>query len=57
MRNLRTNLFCAGLLVMVPSILSAQGTISGAVTDPSGAVVAGVKVEATSPRSSRNPAW
>jgi hypothetical protein len=35
-------------LVVLPSLASAQSTISGVVRDPSGAVVAGVKVEAAS---------
>jgi hypothetical protein len=34
---------------LLPSLLNAQSTISGVVTDPSGSVVPGVQVEAASP--------
>ena len=37
------------ILLLVPSALFAQGTITGVVRDPSGAVLPGVTVEASSP--------
>ena len=36
-------------LVLVPGVAAAQSTISGAVTDTTGAVMPGVSVEASSP--------
>ena len=43
-------LFAAGIaMTVLPSLLKAQSTISGAVTDSSGAVIPGVQVEAASP--------
>jgi hypothetical protein len=36
-------------LVVVPAAASAQGSITGVVKDPSGAVLPGVTVEAASP--------
>ena len=37
------------VLALVPAVAAAQSTISGVVTDPSGAVLPGVTVEAASP--------
>jgi hypothetical protein len=46
----RTTLFPLSLVIaFLPSLLLAQSTISGVVTDTSGSVVPGVKVEAASP--------
>ncbi len=43
-------LFTAAIaMLLLPSLLTAQSTISGVVTDPSGSVVPGVTVEASSP--------
>lgn len=42
-------LFAAFILLLVPSSLFAQGTITGVVRDPLGAVLPGVTVEASSP--------
>src|SRR5262245_10585473 len=36
-------------MVVIPSVVSAQSQIAGRVTDPTGAVLPGVTVEATSP--------
>jgi hypothetical protein len=45
-----TSLFTVGLAVaFLPSLLTAESTISGVATDPSGSVVPGVRVEAVSP--------
>ncbi len=47
---IRTTLFTLALAIaLLPSLLKAQSTISGVVTDTTGASVAGVKVEAVSP--------
>jgi len=46
----KTALFTVGFAIaFLPSLLTAQSTISGVVTDPSGSVMPGVKVEAASP--------
>src|SRR5689334_5281101 len=37
------------LVLAVPSLASAQGTLTGIVRDPSGSLLPGVTVEATSP--------
>jgi hypothetical protein len=42
-------LACLACLVLVPAVASAQGSITGVVKDPSGAVLPGVTVEAASP--------
>src|SRR5207249_91022 len=47
-RILLAVLSCA-CLVFAPAIASAQGSVTGIVKDPSGAVLPGVTVEATSP--------
>jgi len=45
-----TSLFTVDLAVaFLPSLLTAESTISGVVTDPSASVVPGVRVEAASP--------
>jgi hypothetical protein len=49
MPRLRAVTLALGLLVFVPSIASAQGSITGTVRDASGAVLPGVTVEASSP--------
>ena len=51
MRSARVVVVLLALLVAVPSAARAQalGTIAGSVKDPSGAVLPGVTVEATSP--------
>ena len=48
MRMLR-NAFALGLLVLIPSAVFAQASITGIVKDTSGAVLPGVTVEASSP--------
>jgi hypothetical protein len=52
-RSVRIGLLAATLLIVVCTRVSAQGTsaasISGVVTDSSGAVLPGVTVEASSP--------
>lgn len=49
-RSLRAVLLLAGVVwLAVPATASAQSTIAGVVRDPSGAVIPGVTVEATSP--------
>jgi Carboxypeptidase regulatory-like domain len=46
----RLNTACACLaLLLIPSLLYAQASITGVVRDPSGAVLPGVNVEASSP--------
>ena len=51
MRSARVVVVLLALLVAAPSAARAQalGTIAGSVKDPSGAVLPGVTVEATSP--------
>ena len=50
MRELiRLTLVAAACIVLVPAAVSAQGSITGAVRDTSGAVLPGVTVEASSP--------
>ena len=49
MRTLRGILFAMSGLVIVPSVLYAQASITGFVKDTSGAVLPGVAVEASSP--------
>src|SRR5688572_1117003 len=49
MRTLRAALFVTGLLVVLPSAVFAQASITGVVKDSSGAVLPGVTVEAASP--------
>src|SRR5687767_4610349 len=49
MRTLRAALFVVGLLVLLPSAVFAQASITGVVKDSSGAVLPGVTVEAASP--------
>jgi hypothetical protein len=49
MRGLVRGLLTAAAIVGLPSALFAQGTITGVVTDASGAVLPGVTVEAASP--------
>ena len=46
---LRARTILVVVLALVPGIAAAQSTISGAVTDTSGAVLPGVTVEASSP--------
>ena len=46
---LRARTVLVMVLVLVPGIAAAQSTISGAVTDTTGAVLPGVTVEASSP--------
>src|ERR1044071_7854375 len=47
----RLNTACAslGLFLIIPSLVYAQASITGTVRDPSGAVLPGVNVEASSP--------
>jgi hypothetical protein len=49
MRTLRSILFVVAGLVIVPSVVYAQASITGVVKDISGAVLPGVTVEAASP--------
>ena len=48
-RLTRVMLFVVGLLALVPTLAHAQASITGVVRDPSGAVLPGVTVEASSP--------
>src|SRR5688572_32910752 len=49
MRTLRAAFVVVGLLVLLPSAVFAQASITGVVRDNSGAVLPGVTVEAASP--------
>src|SRR5678809_671860 len=49
MRTLRATLVVIGVLLLVPSAVLAQASITGVVKDTSGAVLPGVTVEAASP--------
>lgn len=49
MRRMPRILFACALMVMLPSAVRAQGSITGVVRDTSGAVLPGVTVEASSP--------
>ena len=49
MRRMPRILFACALMVMLPSAVRAQGSITGVVKDSSGAVLPGVTVEASSP--------
>src|SRR5688572_17582914 len=49
MRTLRAAFVVVGLLVLLPSAVFAQASITGVVKDSSGAVLPGVTVEASSP--------
>ena len=49
LRLTRVMLFVVGLLALVPTLAHAQASITGVVRDPSGAVLPGVTVEASSP--------
>ena len=49
MRRLSGCLFVLACLLLVPSFARAQATLAGVVRDPSGAVLPGVTVEASSP--------
>src|SRR5262245_65977872 len=49
LRLTRVMLFVIGLLALVPTLAHAQASITGVVRDPSGAVLPGVTVEASSP--------
>ena len=49
LRLTRVLLFVVGLLALVPTLAHAQASITGVVRDPSGAVLPGVTVEASSP--------
>src|ERR671911_545704 len=48
MREARKALVTAAVVWLLPSIVSAQGTLTGTVRDASGAVLPGVTVEASS---------
>ena len=49
MREARKTLLVAAVLWLLPSIVSAQATLTGTVKDSSGSVLPGVTVEASSP--------
>jgi hypothetical protein len=49
LRLRRVMLFVSGLIVLAPVMAYAQASITGVVRDPSGAVLPGVTVEASSP--------
>ena len=49
MRRFTTVLFVLSSIVMLPAFASAQASITGVVQDPSGGVLPGVTVEASSP--------
>src|SRR5262245_4741464 len=49
LRFTRVMLFVFGLMALVPTLAHAQASITGVVRDPSGAVLPGVTVEASSP--------
>ena len=49
MRTFARIVFAAALVACVPSIVSAQASLTGVVRDTSGAVLPGVTVEAASP--------
>ena len=49
MRFLRGTLLLLALVLLLPAIAQAQGTLSGTIRDTSGAVLPGVTVEASSP--------
>ena len=48
-RSIRAAAWALALLAAIPSIAAAQASITGVVTDESGAVLPGVTVEASSP--------
>ena len=48
-RSVANTLAVAGVTVLVPTLAFAQASITGVVRDTSGAVLAGVTVEAASP--------
>jgi len=48
-RSIRAVVWALALLAVIPSIAAAQASITGVVTDESGAVLPGVTVEASSP--------
>jgi hypothetical protein len=52
MRRFRAASVVLAALVLIPSVASAQATITGVVKDASGGVLPGVTVEAASPTSS-----
>src|SRR6187402_302390 len=49
LRLSRVMLFVFGFMALVPALAHAQASITGVVRDPSGAVLPGVTVEASSP--------
>src|SRR5262245_9247031 len=49
MRELRNIFLLAALVWLLPSIVSAQATLTGTVKDSTGSILPGVTVEATSP--------
>ncbi len=49
LRLTRVMLFVTGFMALVPALAHAQASITGVVRDPSGAVLPGVTVEASSP--------
>ena len=49
LRLTRVMLFVFGFMALVPALAHAQASITGVVRDPSGAVLPGVTVEASSP--------
>ena len=48
-KTLVVGLFVVAMVLMSPLAARAQGSIAGSVKDPSGAVLPGVTVEASSP--------
>ena len=49
MRRFTAVLFVLSSMLMLPALASAQASITGVVQDPSGGVLPGVTVEASSP--------
>ena len=49
LRFTRVMFFVFALMALVPALAQAQASIAGVVRDPSGAVLPGVTVEASSP--------
>src|SRR5262245_8983375 len=49
MRTIARCFLLFGLVAIVPRVAAAQATLAGEVTDPTGAVLPGVSVEAASP--------